>query len=65
MQLNSIQLIQDCQYGSYGENCANTCNCVNSLKCDSVSGCICMTGYIGEKCDIDIDECLSTKNFYF
>lgn len=47
-----------CGTGTYGENCANNCACgVGANRCDSVSGCVCSSGWIGSRCDQDIDEC--------
>ncbi|KAK3103621.1 hypothetical protein FSP39_020595 [Pinctada imbricata] len=50
-----------CDQFHYGTNCAQTCNCgVGADHCDSVSGCVCRSGWLGDKCDTDIDECSSS-----
>lgn len=36
------------------------CNCgVGVFGCDKVLGCQCKIGWVGVKCDVDIDECVS------
>lgn len=48
----------ECDVFHYGLNCANDCNCgVGAARCDSVTGCVCESGWTGEKCDVDKDEC--------
>ncbi|KAK3100523.1 hypothetical protein FSP39_021282 [Pinctada imbricata] len=52
-----------CDEFHYGTNCANSCNCgAGAERCDSVSGCVCMTGWTGDKCDADKDECQSSPS---
>lgn len=47
-----------CDEFTYGVNCANKCDCgVGASTCDSVTGCLCKSGWIGEKCATDQDEC--------
>ncbi|KAK0067663.1 fibrillin-3, partial [Biomphalaria pfeifferi] len=51
----------DCGTGNWGENCANDCACsgFGAATCDAKSGCVCKTGFTGQYCDIDVDECQS------
>ena len=56
---------QACPPETYGENCAKSCACgVGASDCDVIAGCVCRSGWIGERCDQDIDECqtVQTKN---
>lgn len=56
-------LFTACDGFYYGENCANKCDCgVGATRCDAVSGCLCMVGWTGVKCSIDVDECGATTN---
>lgn len=53
--------LSECMPWKYGDECANDCLCnmTNSDLCNTVSGrCDCKTGWSGETCDDDIDECL-------
>ncbi|KAL3836478.1 hypothetical protein ACJMK2_021910, partial [Sinanodonta woodiana] len=51
-----------CPYPYYGINCSETCNCgIGALKCDPIRGCLCLIGWKGVNCDIDIDECKENK----
>ncbi|KAL4229260.1 Mucin-4 [Mactra antiquata] len=55
---NDLRTCTECDSVHYGINCANECNCgVGAIRCDSVTGCVCNNGWLGEKCDIDRDEC--------
>jgi hypothetical protein len=55
-------IIEACAIPYWGENCANKCVCTGrgARRCDPVKGCICKPGWQGDKCDNDINECLST-----
>ncbi|PVD35905.1 hypothetical protein C0Q70_02874 [Pomacea canaliculata] len=45
-------------YRNIRENCANNCACgLGADSCDGVSGCVCNYGWIGSRCDQDVDEC--------
>ena len=49
-----------CQEGKYGKDCNSTCKCnfENTESCDAVDGeCACLTGWKGDKCTVDINEC--------
>lgn len=48
---------------SYGEQCANPCNCdpVKSSECNHITGCVCNVGYTGPNCT-DVDECAADPN---
>ncbi|XP_061188887.1 uncharacterized protein LOC133197060 [Saccostrea echinata] len=48
----------ECVLPMYGENCSQVCECGPGVdRCDPVSGCVCLSGWTGVKCDEDIDEC--------
>ncbi|XP_062605769.1 uncharacterized protein LOC134267580 [Saccostrea cucullata] len=48
----------ECEIPDYGENCSKVCECGSGGdRCDPVSGCVCLPGWTGVKCDEDIDEC--------
>ncbi|XP_025083996.1 fibrillin-2-like [Pomacea canaliculata] len=49
-----------CPPGTFGPNCSQLCACAaGAERCDPVSGCVCRQGWEGDKCDKDVDECLS------
>lgn len=42
-------------------NCANECNCgAGASECNRVTGCVCESGWTGDKCEIDRNECESS-----
>ena len=51
----------DCEQGKWGYECNETCACVqeNTRSCSPVNGyCHCDTGWYGQACENDTDECL-------
>lgn len=47
-----------CEPPNYGNNCSKVCECgPGGDRCDVVSGCVCLSGWTGENCDEDVDEC--------
>ena len=57
ISLKNNPLITDCSATTYGENCANTCECIdeNSAGCDNVDGtCTCKPGFHGNICQAGI-----------
>ncbi|XP_062615400.1 fibrillin-1-like [Saccostrea cucullata] len=47
-----------CDGFSYGWNCKTPCECrAGASHCDPVIGCRCKNGWIGAKCNADVDEC--------
>ncbi|VDI38553.1 Hypothetical predicted protein [Mytilus galloprovincialis] len=53
----------DCDQFHWGENCNNTCNCgVGAERCDSITGCVCNSGWQGTTCDADKNECNRVVN---
>ncbi|XP_062596320.1 serine-rich adhesin for platelets-like, partial [Saccostrea cucullata] len=48
-----------CDSLHWGYNCNRSCDCSqNALRCDSVRGCVCKTGWTGTLCDTNINECV-------
>jgi hypothetical protein len=40
-----------------------TCDCgPGASSCNPVAGCVCMSGWQGDKCDADVDECNDVNN---
>lgn len=56
-------VISVCDGNTFGENCAKTCSCVGAgaNRCDPVSGCVCNSGWAGNACESEIDECQSSS----
>ncbi|XP_046357628.2 uncharacterized protein LOC124135955 [Haliotis rufescens] len=48
-----------CNDNHWGLNCANECGCapLGTASCDKTSGCVCHSGWTGDKCDQDKNEC--------
>ncbi|XP_070174967.1 uncharacterized protein [Littorina saxatilis] len=47
-----------CPTGTYGENCTKSCACgLGASRCDVTTGCVCKSGWTGERCGQDINEC--------
>nr|XP_022323001.1 fibrillin-1-like isoform X2 [Crassostrea virginica] len=43
---------------NYGDNCSQVCDCGPGVdRCDPVSGCVCLSGWMGDRCDQDVNEC--------
>lgn len=46
-----VLLCLDCEWGRYGADCAEVCNCAHQESCDAVTGaCHCIAGYQGPTC---------------
>lgn len=61
---NDKRTCQACDDYHWGENCANECSCnpKGTRECNKVIGCVCLEGYLGVRCDDDIDECAATTD---
>ncbi|XP_052777286.1 uncharacterized protein LOC128214704 isoform X2 [Mya arenaria] len=46
----------ECDEFHHGVNCSQECMCLHG-SCDKKHGCDCNTGWMGESCDADVDEC--------
>ena len=62
LTLNKEILFSECNDNAWGENCTKTCDCVNSIECNHVTGCVCEDGWNGTYCEYDIDECEGDPN---
>ncbi|XP_071153468.1 uncharacterized protein [Mytilus edulis] len=54
------QSCKACAEGEWGQNCVENCTCVteNNNSCNKTDGnCNCKTGWKGDNCDTDINEC--------
>ena len=50
--------ITGCIPPNYGDNCSQVCDCGPGVdRCDPVSGCVCLSGWMGDRCDQDVNEC--------
>ena len=59
-----LYTLTGCDHLRYGVSC-DPCDCNNdtTVKCDHITGnCICMDGWTGGSCTIDIDECDTNTN---
>ena len=51
-----------CPPQTFGENCAKSCACgIGASHCDVIRGCVCKSGWSGERCDQDVDECQTVQ----
>ncbi|XP_046584649.1 uncharacterized protein LOC124291639 [Haliotis rubra] len=50
-----------CDDNHWGVNCVNECGCapLGTQTCNKTTGCSCKSGFTGEKCQSDINECSS------
>ncbi|XP_070563253.1 uncharacterized protein [Ptychodera flava] len=48
--------ILGCNNNFFGEKCNKICNCNNSRKCDRISGCECLPGWRGDRCNTVCEE---------
>ncbi|XP_046357676.2 uncharacterized protein LOC124135985 [Haliotis rufescens] len=48
-----------CDSQHWGSDCSSMCNChpQGSQGCDKMTGCMCHSGWTGDKCDLDKNEC--------
>ncbi|XP_060570002.1 uncharacterized protein LOC132728362, partial [Ruditapes philippinarum] len=53
---NDGRTCSECDDYHYGKNCLHECSCLNGF-CDKIKGCVCQHGWVGDNCDIDINEC--------
>ena len=59
-----LYTLTGCDHLRYGVSC-DPCDCNNdtTVKCDHITGnCICMDGWTGGSCTLDIDECDTNTN---
>ncbi|KAL3837629.1 hypothetical protein ACJMK2_022975, partial [Sinanodonta woodiana] len=53
----------ECKYPKYGNYCQGTCSCgTHGVQCHHVKGCKCESGWQGNECQQDIDECTQVPN---
>ena len=48
--MQGIICSEQCQRGFYGKDCSLKCNCTNSPCHHATGTCLCLDGYIGERC---------------
>ncbi|BFZ22776.1 hypothetical protein BsWGS_25813 [Bradybaena similaris] len=47
-----------CTGGTWGPNCASSCSCgIGADHCNATIGCVCKSGFTGQYCNDDINEC--------
>ncbi|MEE6491388.1 hypothetical protein FKM82_016199 [Ascaphus truei] len=43
---------EECPIGKYGQDCSETCDCVNGVRCFHINGaCLCEAGFYGASCE--------------
>ena len=64
IHVNRLCLFPACEFGWWGTECANKCECSDegSERCDKVRACVCKAGYTGTLCEVDINECEQNPN---
>ncbi|XP_070563257.1 uncharacterized protein [Ptychodera flava] len=53
---STLVKILGCNNNFFGEQCNKICNCGNSRKCDRISGCECLPGWRGNRCNTVCEE---------
>ncbi|XP_070532931.1 uncharacterized protein [Ptychodera flava] len=43
-----------CAENFFGDFCNDTCNCKQAVRCDRSTGCVCLDGWTGQSCDLDV-----------
>ncbi|XP_070573934.1 uncharacterized protein [Ptychodera flava] len=43
-----------CAENRFGDFCNDTCNCKQAISCDRSTGCVCLDGWSGKSCDLDV-----------
>ncbi|XP_071100961.1 uncharacterized protein [Haliotis cracherodii] len=56
---NDERICAACDSQHWGSDCSSMCNChpQGSHGCDKMTGCMCHSGWTGDKCDQDKNEC--------
>ena len=57
--INIYSYLSECESTFWGENCEKECVCNGrgASKCHPIKGCLCESGWFGDSCDDDINEC--------
>ncbi|CAL1540486.1 unnamed protein product, partial [Lymnaea stagnalis] len=61
---NASYMSHECENLMFGDNCTNFCHCTpeHTQSCDNLFGrCLCHTGWKGDLCKDDVDECMGTN----
>ncbi|XP_070574190.1 uncharacterized protein [Ptychodera flava] len=46
--------VKGCPTNKWGTTCTETCNCQHSTSCDRYEGCLCLSGWNGTTCSVDV-----------